>query len=533
MNIQLIYKALRAQKSLTENHLLHMRMNIGMHTPPQCASLLIALVMQTKIEHINQQIIKVILDTYPNLQEYVDLFLNPKIADFADSIKSRFMKILAKTYANKTLTQAEIAFLFQQYQTGKLDDVAMAVWLMTVSYRTISKKNIEQMSHLCRDSGKVFDYRNLPGLANRKIISRYPTGALSEKTALIMPSLLCVFAEKYPIASNFLVAKTLAFTGGTWDKLSVIPNFTFPKQGAEVIQALQACHVAMSVTVGDFNPLDEKLYQLRSATGSVESIPLIAVSVASKLLAIPLDFLLLDIRFGAGAFAASLQAGKRLEKYLKFILSPDIAIEASLTQMNQPNGMAIGNLLELIEAIAVIKNEFDHPLWDKRALAEQQVMVCRLFSQLMHRVFPEIAFDQFMQEAKAVFDEKKVIGGFKKLLAVHGVSPAVIDTFVNDPESLLKGYVKMPYLAPTSGILKAIEQKNLGFLANFEFSTGLNRFVPKKENGLGLILKKRLGDFVKAGEPLCEVLVTEAYALSHAAFISAYLAESFYLEPDA
>ena len=195
--------------------------------------------------------------------------------------------------------------------------------MVIIKFKGLGKDDTILFTREIAKSGKKFDYRNSKTLNRRKIISRYPTGALSEKIALIMPSLLFCLAKTYKFCSPFLIAKSLGYTGGTWDKLLSIPNFNFPLQGIETLNILKQCNVTMAVTKGNFNPVDRILYQLRSLTNTVDSFPLIVSSIGSKQLALPLDSLLLDIRYGSGTFLKTLNEAKLFYQYLFEITSSE------------------------------------------------------------------------------------------------------------------------------------------------------------------------------------------------------------------
>lgn len=526
MNIQLLYKTLRNKKSLDNSHFLHIKTKHKKYTTAQLASLATQILLQPKKNDAESHILHTIYNTHPEIQKLLQAITNNNEESFGFR-QYPFLSFLRKTYFSQHLTDEELYTFLNSYQNNQIDDLTVAVWLMISSYRQLPLETLIKISHLLRDSGKIFDYRNLQELDNRKMIRRYPTGALSEKIALIMPSLISAFGDKYPIASNFLIAKSLGFTGGTWDKLSVIPGFRFPKQGQETIDTIKKCHVAMSVTSQDFNPLDDRLYQLRSATGSVESLDLITTSIASKLLAIPADFLLIDLRYGDGAFAKNLEDANILKNNLGNILSPYMHVDFYDTHMPQPNGMAIGNKVEVVEAITLMKNDFNNPLWDKRALQEQRSLIKEMFAIMLHSTLPDLNLDILNAEIEEAFTNGLVLNGFRHILSAHGIKEDDIDSIINRPESLMNNYAKFTYQASAPGTLQYIDQQNLGLLVNFELATGLNKFVTQQNCGAGVILKARLGDHIEKNQPLCEVFADQDYILQQWGTIKSFLSESF------
>jgi len=152
------------------------------------------------------------------------------------------------------------------------------------------------------ESGSVFDYRSLARKTGRRLIRRYPTGGVSEKVSLILPSILVALSEHIPLMSTTLVARSLSFTGGTWDKLAIIPEFRFAAPGQDIENILAETRVAVCTTNSQVCPADRSLYTLRSLTGNVVSKPLIISSICSKHLALPVHRILMDVRFGPGSF---------------------------------------------------------------------------------------------------------------------------------------------------------------------------------------------------------------------------------------
>jgi hypothetical protein len=205
---QLVYSSLRKGNSLSERDIELIR-NSG-HTLPQFASLGVQLALK-KRNNLEEDVIKEILSISSELSE----FLTPLVESKVYRSGSDKVSILTKLNKKVELSDLEMEKLFNQYDEGEISDSYMAIWLMIVCHRGLSERNVMKLTDLMKNSGKTFDYRNSPELGFRKIVRRYPTGALSEKTALIMPSLIASLSDKYAITSNFLVAKSLSYTGGT------------------------------------------------------------------------------------------------------------------------------------------------------------------------------------------------------------------------------------------------------------------------------------------------------------------------------
>jgi thymidine phosphorylase len=349
------------------------------------------------------------------------------------------------------------------------------------------------------------------------------------------------------------VAKTLSWTGGTWDKLSTIPGFTFPEQGDQCLRLLsQSPHVAMSVTNANFNPLDRRLYALRSATGTVENLSLIVASIASKQITLPADFLLMDIRWGAGAFVKTKEEATRMGELLMTLCRPYMNADFVLTDTPQPTGAAIGNVLEIIEAVQVMKlksnirnlpsiitecsqqydaspstntmDEIHHTVntgtisWNVDALQHQQKLVINMLAKMLRAVLPYIGDEvYFKQQIEGCFDGTTLLQSFERLLRAHHVSSEVVYGIVNDPETLLLGnQLRVPIVSSVAGRLMSIDQEALGLFVNFTLFTGLTDFVRRKENnGAGVVLHVRLHDTICVGMPLCTLVVHKQYFQQH------------------
>lgn len=415
-----------------------------------------------------------------------------------------FFKFLIDSTVESSLGLADFQRFTSAVVEKLLSDEEIALWLAKVTLDGLGSGQIEALTLAMRDSGKIFDYRNNETLEKRRIIRRYPTGALSEKMALILPSLISCVRKEAPVASPFLVAKSLGFTGGTWDKLSSIPGFHFPMQGEETVETIKACGVAMCVTLGDFNPVDTVLYQLRSATGTIESLPLMVSSIASKQLAVPADCLLLDVRYGQGAFVDSRQAGESFSRALTTVIQGNgVPCIARLTDTPQPGGMSVGNPLEVIEAMAVMGGRTTVPL-DERAIAEQKTLVVEFFGDLMQSQFPKANKSHWRELAADRIATGKVLDAYWGVLATHGVSAEIIRRLRAEPEAvLMPGIAPFSILAEAPGILVHVDQRRLGDIVNFDLGAGGTPYSHTIDRSCGLVLLKRLGDAVIPGEPLC------------------------------
>ncbi len=380
--------------------------------------------------------------------------------------------------------------------------------LMTILLKGLKNLDLVFLTKAFTASGRVYDYRSQCG-SDVKLIRRYPTGALSEKTALILPSMIAAMRDEIPVATSFLIARSLSFTGGTWDKLSSIPNFTFPSPGEETLRILKSCGVAMTVTNHDVNPADKILYQLRSATGTVESNDLIVSSIVSKQLSFPVDQLLLDVRYGQGAFLIDCHHAKKVANTMIDLLKNNgVNTTAVFTDTLEPNGSSIGNALEVIEAIAILSRNYG--FWNTKGLSSQIEIVCLMFANLFSESFPSRSFQEWFACGKEILDNGKAYDAFLAMLRSHCVHEETIQKIQKDPwRALLGDVASIPIISSVKGIVRGIDQKKLGFFTNFALGGAGSPYACSFNSKSGIRLNKLLGDTVCIGEILGWVITDE------------------------
>jgi thymidine phosphorylase len=391
---------------------------------------------------------------------------------------------------------------------GERDHFAAAL-LMAIAIKGLQSSDVESLTQAMALSGDQYDYRDEPALAGARLIRRYPTGALSEKTALILPALICASRRDANVCSPFLVAKSLGHTGGTWDKLSSIPGFQFPEPGERSVATLAKCGVAMVVTHGNVNPADRKLYQLRSAIGAVESPPLIISSIASKQLCFPVHRFLLDVRIGVDSFltneAEGIHVGRTIDGMLRRV---GIASSFTLTAGVQPTGTAIGNAMEVAEAIAVMGGE--DSFWDRRGILEQRLLVIDFFAKLMAAEFPQRSASEWARFASNQFESGAVLAGFECLLVAHGVTSSIASQLRHDALRTLSVHRHSEMIGSNcSGVIRRLDQIRLGGIIYHNLGAGGNQFAGMFDPRVGLKLAIRLGDIVSDSDPLCWVFTAE------------------------
>lgn len=414
-------------------------------------------------------------------------------------------KVLLSISAGREVSRRSLSSVVMKAAMGAIRVEDVSALLTYIYVYGLSPRTTRNLALAMRDSGIAYDYRNNSSLNHARILCRYPTGGLSEKEALILPSLISSFSREWGIASTYLVAKSLSFTGGTWDKLNAIAGFRFRKMGKETLGAMRSCGVAMVVTQGGFNPADRLFYHLRSLTATVGSFPLIVSSIASKFLALPPDRLLLDIRFGAGAFLRTKEDALKLAKAIEGILREvQVSFDFVIRENLYPTGMAVGNALEVVEALILLSG--GNPQWDTRALHEQRSLALESFSKLMHSEFPSQSVGWWKLQASNCLRSGQALESFFRILKEHSVDESMISDIRRDP-MLAIGPRRKPFAVKShhGGVLVEIDQKLLGEIVNFWLSGSTKTLDGSENSKTGVLLKKRVGDPIRKGETICLV----------------------------
>ncbi len=486
---------------------------LGKSNDSQKAVILYLLFRQLHMD--SQKWLKEQLEENPTAWFYLDrLFTHDPYYDCTSIIEAdkKLFEILKRIGSHETIGYDLFLYAMMGILSHAADDTFIGLFLISIYLFELSHDDIYSLTIAMRDSGKIYDYRTV--FKGKQVIRRYPTGALSEKIALILPSMISAASCELPIVSAFLIGKTLSFTGGTWDKLSVIDGFVFPDAGNETEEVIKKCGAAMTVAKKDLCPVDTILYQIRSVTDTVDSIPLAVSSISSKQLSCPPNLLLLDVRYGDGAFFSQKDA-QILADMIKEILNREkINVIVEMTEMCQPNGSAIGNELEICEAISIMEHE--QGLFDERGKAEQRELLKHFYSRMLYTLFPQKEYTEWELYTSNLLNGNCIIESFGNLLLSHNVSENTIASLLRDPLAFFGLKERGDILSVEEGTLTWINQKSIGNIVNFgvnptqdeqEYGSEGDHNGEKKHSELhvNLLLKKRIGDHVKVGDSLCSV----------------------------
>ena len=385
------------------------------------------------------------------------------------------------------LTAEELQYLVWGATTGGVADEQLSAFLMAVFFRGMNAQELPAWLDAMLHSGQVLDLSGIPG---RKV-DKHSTGGVGDKISLPLAPLVAVCGVKVPMVSG----RGLGHTGGTLDKLESIPGFTVDLPIARFIELVNRRGVCLIGQTAEIAPADRKLYALRDATATVESIPLIASSILSKKLAEGIDALVLDVKVGRGAFMKSLDDARVLARTMvNLCKAVGRGCVALLTDMDAPLGSAVGNAVEVREAIDVLKGF---------GPADVRELTLRLgVEMLIAGDAPGVGNDPLLarRRLEAALADGGALKRFAQLIEEQGGDPRVVD----EPSRLPQPKLVREVRAERSGLLSSLDAEQVG-LAAVELGAGRARKEDVVDPAAGLLLLKRVGDEVRAGDVLAEL----------------------------
>lgn len=383
-----------------------------------------------------------------------------------------------------SLEPAQIQTLMQAYAQGEVPDYQMASLLMAVFFRGMSPGELRAWTQAMLDSGQRLDLSDLPGTK----VDKHSTGGVGDKVSLSLAPLVAACGVTVPMMSG----RGLGHTGGTLDKLETIPGFRTALSLPECRALLRTHGLALMAQTSELVPADRKLYALRDVTATVDCLPLIASSILSKKLAEGMDALVLDVKVGSGAFLKGLDQARALAKTL-IDLGREMGhtVIALLTDMEQPLGRAVGNALELKEALDVLRGQGPADVTELTFALGAEMLV-------LGGAAPDIAQGRTALEAAVASG-----AGLRKLAQVveaQGGDPRVIER----PELLPTARASLTVPSPSDGYVSSIDAEAVGHAA-VALGAGRSRLDSAIDPAVGFILLRKVGDPVRAGEPLVEI----------------------------
>lgn len=395
--------------------------------------------------------------------------------------KERFVDLIQKKKNGETLTKEEIDFMITDYVAGKIPDYQMSAMLMAIYFNGMENEELAAFTLAMRDSGDLVDLSPIEGIK----VDKHSTGGVGDKTTLIVGPI--VAACGVPVAK--MSGRGLGFTGGTLDKLESISGFRIDLSAAEFFETVKKTGISVIGQTGNLAPADKLLYALRDVTATVDSIPLIAASVMSKKLAAGSDKIVLDVTTGSGAFMKNTRDAKKLAKHMVAIGNhAGKETVAILTGMEEPLGFAIGNNMEVKEAIEVLKGGGPEDV--------KEVSVA-LAGMMLSLGLENVSHSQGKRMAKKVLSSGQAFEKFKEMVQAQGGDIR----YVEHPEFFERDAFEGEVLAAEDGFLSGMDTEKIGVAAGL-LGAGRETKDSVIDMSAGIYLEKKIGDTVKKGEPI-------------------------------
>ena len=395
----------------------------------------------------------------------------------------RAQDIIAKKRDGFPLSKEEIDFFIQGFTRGEIPDYQAAAWLMAIYIRGMNGEETIYLTKAMARSGRML---NLKGVAPF-VVDKHSTGGVGDKTTLVVAPL--VSACGVPVGK--ISGRGLGFSGGTLDKLESFAGFTSQLDVERFLSNLARYGIVVAGQTEELAPADGMLYALRDVTATVGSIPLIASSIMSKKLAAGADGIVLDVKVGRGAFMKTEEDAIRLAQAMVEIgEGVGRRVSAVISDMSQPLGYAVGNALEVREAIDSLQGSGPPDFWEHcLVIATQMLMLTGSYDEVR------------AQEAlRAALGSGRGLEKFKDLVVAQGGDPAPID----DPMLLPQAPIQHPVTAPRRGYIAAVDAQEVG-MAAMRLGAGRAKKGEPIDHGVGIVLHKKIGDHVEEGEEILTV----------------------------
>ena len=407
----------------------------------------------------------------------------------------RAVDLIRKKRDGNGLNRDEIDNFVTGATDGSWPDYQLSALLMAIVLRGMSDEETAWLTEAMARSGARLDLSGLPG----KKVDKHSTGGVGDKTSLVLAPLAAACGVTVPMMSG----RGLGHTGGTLDKLEAIPGFRVDLSAREIVDGLAEVGCLIVGQTRDIAPADRRLYRLRDVTATVESIPLITASIMSKKLAEGIDGLVLDVKVGRGAFMKTVREAEQLaQAMVRAGQLAGVRTEALLTRMDAPLGRAVGNALEVVEAIETLRG--DGP----QDLTELSVLLAARMVTLAGCAATAEAAEQRVREAMA---SGAGLAKFRQMVVRQGGDGAVVD----DPSRLVLATGREMVPAPRAGYVTAMDAMMVGRAAA-ALGAGRATADDKVDHGVGIRVRATLGALVRAGEPILELYHRDGLGLRDA-----------------
>lgn len=415
----------------------------------------------------------------------------------------RAIDIIARKRDGMALNAEEIDFFVQGLTQDTIPDYQVAAWLMAVYLRDMDRQEAIDLTMAMARSGKQLDHRDIAPF----VVDKHSTGGVGDKTTLVVAPLVAAAG----IRVGKMSGRGLGFTGGTLDKLESIPGFRSDLTQSEFCHQLASIGIVVAGQSGDLAPADGKLYALRDATATVGSLPLIASSIMSKKIAAGANGIVLDVKVGHGAFMQTEEEATALASLMVEIgKRVGRKVRAVISDMNQPLGNAIGNALELKEALDTLHGRGPSDFLAHCLTVASQML--QLAGQAMDEADARAQLENLIRNQQA-------LQKFREWIAAQHGALAPVD----DPELLPVARFKREIPAPLTGFIAGLDAREVG-LTSMLLGGGRAKKGDSIDHGVGIVLQAKIGDRVVEGQPLLTIHANDEAKLAGARqrLLSAY-----------
>jgi len=407
----------------------------------------------------------------------------------------RAVDIIIKKRDGGELSKDEIEAFIQGYTRGDIPDYQAAAWLMAVYFRGMSRRETTDLTLAMAHSGQVLDLSSIVPFA----VDKHSTGGVGDKTTLVVEPLVVACGQ--PMAK--MSGRGLGFSGGTLDKLESIRGYRVDLSIEEFLHNLRTHGIVLCGQSADLAPADGKLYALRDVTGTVPSLPLIASSIMSKKIAVGANAIVLDVKVGLGAFMPTLDEAVRLAETMVDIgRDAGRQVVALISDMNQPLGEAVGNALEVREAIETLRG---------RGPADFREHCLVIASHLLVLAGKAPDLNAARAQLEAALANGRGYAKFRELVAAQGGDVTQVD----DPHNLPRATLVRQVSAPRAGLLATINAAEVGRAA-LDLGAGRTKKGDPIDHAVGILVHHKVGDRVEAGQPLFTVHANDPARLAAA-----------------
>jgi len=397
----------------------------------------------------------------------------------------RMVDLIEKKQEKQALTTKEVRWMIEEYTKDEIPDYQMSAMLMAIYFNGMSDEEVRELTLAMVESGDQIDLSAIDGVK----VDKHSTGGVGDTTSLVLAPLVASVGVPVPKMSG----RGLGHTGGTIDKLEAIAGFDVEMPESKFTELVNENKLALVGQTGNLTPADKALYALRDVTSTVGSIPLIASSIMSKKIAAGADAIVLDVKVGTGAFMKSIEEAEKLAQRMVSIgngVGRDTM--AVISDMSQPLGNAIGNGLEVEEAIATLKGEGPADLTELSLV---------LGSQMAYLGGVGADLDEARQVLEENIENGKALEKFKVFVEAQGGNPDVVD---RPKEILPQANYQIEVTADKTGVVAEMDAEELG-VAGMLLGAGRETKDSELDLAAGLMLHKKIGDEVSAGETLVTI----------------------------